>query len=205
MKRLKEKAQAVVDRFADKLMENGIKVTLSVKYFESPVLHHADIVDGADSAVFDLIERSVNEKREKANGYNYKRNKYRCLVLTVCPYAKSTTPKNTRREYAFIAEKLFRRHIGIAPKHIFYDHDKIIKKVSKRIGKILKSATYKGAEAASRNNFTDLLRYTVSSKYGYKKHYFGKSRWTWELIIDCIAVGLTIALVLLLWIIQKYI
>ena len=202
MTSIKEKAQAVIDTFAEKLTENGITVTLSTRYFESIVHHRQDI---ADSAVYDLIRKSADEIKERKNGYGHIRNNFRCLVLTVCPCNKGTVPKDTRREYAFLKEKVFRRHIGLAPKHILYDHDKILKKISKRIEKILKSANKNGAEAASRNNFTDLLRYTVSSKYGYKKHYFGKSRWTWELIIDCIAVGLTIALVLLLWIIQKYI
>ena len=201
MKELKEKAQALIDKYTSELESKGLKILLSKKYLESAVSERA----GGTGAVsiFNSIDRARDRKKEKENGYNYERNKYHYLILTLCPIEKNLVPREEQREYAFVIKKVDRPHIGEEPCEVVYTEEKVLSKIEKRIFKILKKAEKSSPQKMCKNNISDAIRYTMSAKYEYKKRYLGKDSYTWDLLLG-IGVGvLCIAFVFACWLISK--
>ena len=96
MKELKEKAQALIDKYTPELSSKGLKILLSKRYFESEVRERSG-VHGV-GAIFNSIDRARDRKKEKENGYNYVKNRYHYFVLTVCPIKKNMIKREECRE-----------------------------------------------------------------------------------------------------------
>ena len=180
MKELKEKAQALIDKYAPEFSQRGLKIVLSKRYFESEVSERSG--GHGVVAIFNSIDRARDHEEEKEKGYNYERNKYHCFILTVCPIEKNTILREECREYAFVLKKVERAHIGQEPRKIIYQEDKILSKIEKRILKILKKADKYSLQKVCQNTIFDAFRYAMHSKYEYKERFFGKERFSWEMI-----------------------
>lgn len=180
MKELKEKAQALIDKYTPELSSKGLKILLSKRYFESEVGERLGAT--GTGAIFNSIEKAHDRKKENQK-YKYERNKYHALVITVTPDKKSVLPREFCRDYAFVLKKVERAHIGEEPRHIAYEEDKILSKIEKLILKILKKAEQISIQRICKDTFWDAIRYTMKAKYVYKKHFFSKERFTWDLLI----------------------
>ncbi len=58
-----EKANAVLEKYSEQLEDNGIKVTVSKRYFEESVDER--IGNTGNTAIFNEIDRALDRKREK--------------------------------------------------------------------------------------------------------------------------------------------
>ena len=70
MKELKEKAQALIDKYTPELSSKGLKILLSKRYFESNVSERSSGYY-AIGTILNSIDRVRDHKEEKENGYNY--------------------------------------------------------------------------------------------------------------------------------------
>ena len=70
-----------------------------------------------------------DHKKEKENGYNYERNRYHCIVISIIPSNPSALKRAECRDYAFLLEKAERAHIGQEPRKISYEKDKVLAKI----------------------------------------------------------------------------
>ena len=113
MKELKEKAQALIDKYTPELSSKGLKILLSKRYFKSNVSERS-YGYYATGMILNSIDRARDRKKEKENGYNYVKNRYHYFVLTVCPIKKNMIKREECRDYAFLLKKLERAHIGIS-------------------------------------------------------------------------------------------
>ena len=197
MKELKEKAQALIDKYTPELSSKGLKIRLSKRYFESEVGERIGAT--GTGAIFNSIEEAHARKKENQK-YKYERNKYHTLVITVMPDEKSLLPRECCRDYAFVLKKVERAHIGEEPQRIAYEEEKILSKIEKRIMKILKNADQTPIQRVCKNTFFDAIRYTMKAKYGYKKHFLGKDRFTWDLLFGIGVAIFALAVILLCWI-----
>ena len=75
MKELKEKAQALIDKYTPELSSKGLKILLSKRYFESNVSERSSGYY-AIGTILNSIDRVRDHKEEKENGYNYVKNRY---------------------------------------------------------------------------------------------------------------------------------
>ena len=182
MQDIKNKAMEIIDKYEDKLTTKGIKITVSKKYFESTVLERHKSDGGVLGAYFSYLDRARDRREEIKNGYNFEKNKYHYLVLTISPLEKKRTPYKDCREYAFLLKKVERAHIGLEPKKRSCSEDKLLAKIEKRIVKILKKAETQTVQQICQNTFFDALRYVSSPKYEYKEKFCGKDHHTWDTI-----------------------
>ena len=201
MKELKEKAQALIDQYSPELADKGLKILLSKRYFESKV-HERSGTNGA-GAIFNSIDRARDRKEEKEKGYNYQRNKYHCIVISIIPSNPSTLKRAECRDYAFLLEKVERAHIGQEPRKISYEEDKVLAKIERRISKILKKSQRMSPEKICKNNLLDALRYSHGAKYQYKSFFLGKDRFAWDLIFGVCAGVLTLGIVFIGWFVSN--
>ena len=189
---IKEKVQALIDKYDSELSSKGIKILLSKRYFELEVYERSG-GHGA-GALLNSIERAKDLKKEK-DTYKFKRNQYHCLILTICP----TEPQGLRSEdcleYAFFLKKVERAHLGQEPRKIAYHENEILSKIDKRILKILKKAEKSSATKICQNNIIDALRYSTHTAYGYKDKFLGRTRDYWENIFGIGIVLFTILVV----------
>jgi len=200
MTELKEKVQALIDKYDPELSSKGIKILLAKRYFESEVYVRSG-GHGA-GALLNSIARAKDLKKEKEL-YKFERNKYHCLILTICPIEAKGFRREDCREYAFILKKIERAHLGQEPHKIAYHEDKILSKVEKRIQKILKKAEKSSATKTCQNNIIDALRYSTCTVYGYKEKFLGKDRFFWDIVFCIAAVVLVFLIVFICWIIFK--
>jgi hypothetical protein len=182
MQDIKNKAIEIIEKYEDKLTAKGIKITVSKKYFESAVLERHNSYGGVVGAYFSYLDRARDRRDEIKNGYNFEKNKYHCLVLTLSPLDKTKLTHKDCREYAFLLKKAERAHIGIEPQRKSYEEAKVLAKIEKRIVKILKKAETQTVQQIYKNTIFDALRYVSSSKYEYKEKFCGKDRHTWDTI-----------------------
>ena len=180
MKELKEKAQALIDKYTPELSSKGLKILLSKRYFESEVGERIGAT--GTGAIFNSIEKAHDRKKEK-HKYKYERNKYHTFIITVEPNEKSVLSHKCCRDYAFVLKKVERAHIGEEPRHVAYEEEKTLSKIEKLILKTLKKAERLSVQKICKDTFCDVIRYTMKAKYGYKKHFYGKERFTWDLLI----------------------
>ena len=163
MQELRNKIQNLVDKYENKLGSNGIKIIVSKKHFTVSVEEHSTHSPG----LLEDIDHYIHKKKERK--YNYQKNRFHCIVLTCVPIDKPINSNKDYREYAFLLSKVWRAHIGHEPKHITYKENKILSKIEKTIQRIIKKSTDVNADIFCKNSFFDILRYTWSYKYAYKK------------------------------------
>ncbi len=168
----------MVAGYEARLAENGIKIAVSKKYFETEVEQRNTSIN---SLFVNRIMQKLDEKREAKNGYHYNRNIYHCIVITVMPIDKTLVKKEFCRSYSFILRKVERAHIGEIPMRIEYAENKLLSKIEKRILKILKKAEKQSAQKICKDTFLDACRYSASTKYDYKDRILGKDRYFWEI------------------------
>ena len=93
MQEIIEKVNVVLEKYRDQLASNGIKVTVSKRYFEESVGER--IGNTGNTAIFNEIDKALDRKREKKKGYRHTRNRYHVIVLSVIPTDKDII----RRDY----------------------------------------------------------------------------------------------------------
>jgi hypothetical protein len=202
MKELKEKAQALIDKYSPALAAKGLKILLSKRYFESNVSERSSGYY-ASGSILNSIDRARNHKKEKENGYNYVKNRYHYFILTVYPMDKNLIRREDCREYAIAVKKIERPHIGLEPRKFQYHEKKILSIIEKRILKILKKAENQSVQKICQNNMMDAFRYAMHPKYEYKEKFLGKDRFAWEMIFLAVLCALVFGSLFIAWIISK--
>ena len=112
MQEIKDKALEIINNYEEQLASKGIRIILSKKYVETEVEERSGGYANAGQAVFNIIDRAGDRKKEKRKGYNFERNKYHSLVITVAPLGKNPARCENCREYAFVLKKVERAHLG---------------------------------------------------------------------------------------------
>ncbi|MBQ8310924.1 MAG: hypothetical protein IJX80_07930 [Clostridia bacterium] len=199
MREIKDSAQELIDNYADALAQNGIRLAVSKRYFESTVRERNSSAN-TGGVILNVIDRALDKKREEKS-YHYQRNQYHSLVLTVLPTDSRTVTKGRCKEYAFLLRKLERPHIGVEPQKKCYEEQKILRKVEKRILKIIQKAETHPTVKVCRDTWRDALRYTSAAKYGYKTTILGKDYSFWDILFAGLAGLCTIAFVFTAWLI----
>ena len=100
MQEIIEKVNAVLEKYSGQLENNGIKVTVSKRYFEESV--GEQIRNSGESIILNEIEKSLDRKREKKKGYHHIRNRYHVIVLSVIPVKKMLSVGNIAEIMRFI-------------------------------------------------------------------------------------------------------
>ncbi len=200
MQEIIEKVNAVLGKYSEQLENNGIKVTVSKRYFEETVGER--IGNTGNAAIFNEIDRALDRKREKKKGYHHIRNRYHVIVLSVIPVQKDIIRREYCRDYAFCIHKVERAHIGIEPKKYTYEEQKILSKIEKRINKVLRKSQKSAPQKVCKDTLWDAIRYTLP-RYGYKRRFLNRERADWGLIF-LISFGiLALAVALMIWLIGK--
>ena len=202
MQEIIEKVNAILEKYSGQLADNGIKVTISKRYFEESVGER--IGSTGSTAIFNEIDKALDRKREKKKGYHHIRNRYHVIVLSVIPTKKDNARREYCRDYAFCIHKVERAHIGMEPKKYAYEEQKILSKIEKRISKILRKSQKSTPQKVCRDTLFDAIRYTAT-RYGYKRRFLNKERADWELIF-LISFGILALLVIfIIWLFSKLI
>ena len=195
------KVSSLIDSYKEQLSSVGIKITVSKKYFETAVMERSG--GCGVSAIFNSIDRAKDRKAEKKNGYNYVRNKYHCVVLSILPLDKKLVSHMDCKDYSFLLRKSDRAHIGLEPRSIDYEEGRLISKIEKRILKTIKKAQRTDVAKTCKNSIFDALRYTHSIRYEYKKIFCGKDESFWDMLFTVLAGVLTILIVFSVWFFGK--
>lgn len=201
MQEIKNKVLELVNSYKEQLTAKGIKITVSKRYMETAVGERSG--GTGSSAIFNAIDRKNDRKKENENGYNYKRNNYHSIVLTISPLESKIVKNVDCKEYAFLIKKTERAHIGLEPQQKTYAESKILGKIEKRILKILKKAELKSVEEICKNTIFDACRYSHSPKYEYKTTFCGKDRFTWDMIFMFFAVTVLAVVIASVWAVTK--
>lgn len=184
-----DRAEAIVKKYENELLEKGIKCEVSRKYVESAVNDYE----------FSYKDHINNPKYERLKN---RKNKYYLIVLTVSPIKKGEAQKKECRDYAFVVSKSERVFKYAKPKEKFYDEEKILSQIEKQIQKILNKSQTQTSKKVCENNFFDALRYATLPKYNYKKSYLGKDKYTWQILfgiaIPMVVVGALIGVACLI-------
>ena len=200
---IKTKITELVDKYRDQLASKGIKIDISKRYVETEVEERSGGYAYAGQAIFNILDRAIDGKKEKEKGYNFERNKYHSIILTVVPLDAKLVNIKECREYAFVLKKTERAHLGQEPQRKIYQEAEVLSKVEKRILKILKNADKKTLPQICKNTFWDACRYAHSPKYQYKTKFCGKERFTWDMIFMFLAVAIFVAIIAFAWGITK--
>lgn len=200
MQEIKTKASALIDKYKERLESKGIRIILSKRYVEMEVEERSGGYANSGQAIFNIFERAYDRKKEKEKGYNFEKNKYHSIVITVTPLDKALVGVADCREYAFVLKKVVRAHLGQEPQKMSYQEEKILAKIEKRILKILKMADKSSAQKICQNTFWDACRYAHSPKYGYKTEFCGKERYTWDMIFMFLAVAIFVVVIGVAWV-----
>ena len=200
MQKIIEKVNVILEKYSDQLADNGIKVTVSKRYFEESV--GEQIRHSGESIILNEIEKSLDRKREEKKGYHHIRNRYHVIVLSVIPVKKDIVCREYCRDYAFYIHKIERPHIGTEPKKFIYEEQKILSKIEKRINKLLRKTQRNTPQKVCKDNLFDAIRYTAP-RYGYKRRFLNKERADWELIFLISFGVLALVVALMIWLIGK--
>ena len=200
MQEIIEKVNAVLEKYSEQLADNGIKVTVSKRYFEESVGER--IGNTGNTAIFNEIDRALDRKREKKKGYHHIRNRYHVIVLSVIPVKKDVVRLEYCRDYAFCIHKVERAHIGMEPKKYIYEEQKILSKIEKRINELLRKSQKNTPQKVCKDNLFDAIRYTAP-RYGYKRRFLNRERADWELIFLISFGVLALVVALMIWLIGK--
>ena len=200
MQEIIEKANVILEKYSEQLADNGIKVTVSKRYFEESV--GEQIRHYGESIILNEIEKSLDRKREEKKGYHHIRNRYHVIVLSVIPFKKDIVRREYCRDYAFYIHKIERPHIGTEPKEFIYEEQKTLSKIEKRINKLLRKTQRNTPQKVCKDNLFDAIRYTAP-RYGYKRRFLNKERADWELIFLISFGVLALVVALMIWLIGK--
>ena len=200
MKDIKEKTHALIGKYAPMLKERGIAISVRKRYFESEV--NPKFRTTGTGSLLDIADKAIAHRREKKK-YFFEKNKYHCIILSVMPDGNTSLKKERCKEYAVVLKKVERAYEGEKPRHFIYEEEKLLKKVENCILKILKKAEKKAPEKVCKDGFSDVLRYLIRPKYGYKKSVLGRSFFTWDMMIAIAIIVICIAIILLCFIIGK--
>ena len=194
MQDITQRVNAVLGKYGEQLADNGIKVTVSKRYFEASVRERTGAV--GNGAIFNELDRAFDRKKEKS--YHHVRNRYHLIVLSVRPVEKAILRREDCREYAFCVHKTERAHIGMEPRKYTCEEGKIQAKIEKRVRKVLRKAQKNPPEKVCKDRLWDALRYTAT-KYGYKRRFLNKERADWEMIFLFSFGLLAFAVALAIW------
>lgn len=200
MKEIIEKVNDILEKYSEQLAHNGIKVTVSKRYFEESVGER--IGNTGNTAIFNEIDRALDRKREKKKGYHHIRNRYHVIVISVAPTKKDIVRREYCRDYAFCIHKAERAHIGVEPKKYTYEEQKILSKIEKHINKLLRKSQKSIPQKVCKDTLFDAIRYTAP-RYGYKRRFLNKERADWELIFLISFGVLALIVALIIWLIGK--
>ena len=200
MQEIIEKVNVILEKYSEQLADNGIKVTVSKRYFEESV--GEQIRYFGESIILNEIETSLDRKREEKKGYHHIRNRYHVIVLSVIPFKKDIVRREYCRDYAFYIHKIERPYIGTEPKKFIYEEQKILSKIEKRINKLLRKTQRNTPQKVCKDNLFDAIRYTAP-RYGYKRRFLNKERADWELIFLISFGVLALVVALMIWLIGK--
>ena len=200
MQKIIEKVNVILEKYSEQLADNGIKVTVSKRYFEESV--GEQIRYSGESIILNEIEKSLDRKREEKKGYHHIKNRYHVIVLSVIPFKKDIVRREYCRDYAFYIHKIERPHIGTEPKKFIYEEKKILSKIEKRINKLLRKTQRNTPQKVCKDNLFDAIRYTAP-RYGYKRRFLNKERADWELIFLISFGVLALVVALMIWLIGK--
>jgi len=203
LQEIKTKALALIDKYKERLESKGVKIVLSKRYVETEVEERSGGYANAGQAIFNVFDRANDRKKEKEKGYNFEKNKYHSIVITVIPLDKTLVSVSDCREYSFVLKKVERAHLGLEPQKKIYQEEKVLAKIEKRILRILKKADKSSAQEIFKNTFWDACRYAHSPKYGYKTKFCGKERFTWDIIFMFLAVAIFVTVIFVAWSITK--
>jgi hypothetical protein len=195
-----KKVNVILEKYSEQLADNGIKVTVSKRYFEESV--GEQIRHSGESIILNEIEKSLDRKREEKKGYHHIKNRYHVIVLSVIPFKKDIVRREYCRDYAFYIHKIERPHIGTEPKKFIYEEQKILSKIEKRINKLLRKTQRNTPQKVCKDNLFDAIRYTAP-RYGYKRRFLNKERADWELIFLISFGVLALVVALMIWLIGK--
>ncbi len=199
MREFKTKVQELIDRYDESLLQNGLKMRISNRYFETDVHERwGSHINGQQ--IFNIIDRVIDDKKEKKK-YYYQKNRYHTIVLTLLP-ENDTLPLEMCRNYTFVIKKTERAHRGEAPRKIAYKEEKLLLKIEKLLQKVVKRASNNTAEKVCKDTVFDALRYSFFVKYQYKKRILGKSATFFHSLFFAASCVLAISLVILLWIVS---
>ncbi len=157
---IKQIANEIVQKYLPVLEQNGIKCTISQKYFESKI--HEPFNDPKTTEMIN---------KEECENYRFQNNRYKVLVLRFEPADKKVKSKNCR-EYAFLIEKTERPALGRKPRQWTADEEALAMKIEKLLEKIIKKSEKAMPEKLCKNNIFDYMRYHFGAKYLYKKNSF---------------------------------
>ena len=205
MQEIKEKVLELISKYEEQLTAKGIKIKISKKYVETAVPETSGSYISPNSSILKILDRVLNERREKKKGYHFENNKYHSVAITVIPLDKKSVEIGECREYAFVFKKIERAHIGLEPQKITYQENRLLAKIEKRVLKILKKNNKKTAQQICQNTFWDACRYTSSPKYAYKNKFCGKEHDTWDTIFMVLSIALVITFFATVWAITKLI
>lgn len=195
MTELINKIDAIIADYAVQLKEQGVVCSVSKRYVEANIHERTGSLN---SPLLDGLDRYLDKKREKANGWHNQRNRFHFAVLTFSPTERQRVPKAECKKYAFLLRYRGRVHIGEAPKEISRPEDRVLRRVERRIQKMLRMADRCSGAEVCRDGFLDGLRYVLSAGYEDKKKILGKDRWVWELSVMVAAVLLAVLTIVLL-------
>ena len=68
MQEFKEKVQELIDRYDESLSQNGLKIRISNRYFETAV-HERWGSHGKGQQIFNIIDRAIDDKKEKKKNF----------------------------------------------------------------------------------------------------------------------------------------
>lgn len=193
----KEDVLDIVKKYEKQLSENGISIAVSKRYFETKVDEYSTYNPDLVIRALNRAERRLYRKREKI--YKNQPNRYHAVILTVLPSDKSILKRELCRDYAFVLSKTERAHKGLKPEQKDYEKQKIIAKIEKRIKKIINRSSKLLAKKVCKDTIFDVIRYTHSSKYAYKKKALGRDLSTWQCIFAALFGGIVLVGVLLAW------
>ena len=193
MREMKAAVQALVKDYEASLAAVGVDCRVSLRQVTEAVCERPH-----SSGLLDDIQRHIDRKREKENGWHGQRNRYSFAVLTFSPLEKSLVPREDWRKYAIILQRKGRPHIGKAPQETRFTEEAVLKKVAHRVEWMRSLAEKRGAAKACRDTWRDAIRYVTLIGYEEKKRILGKNRWVWVLLILTFVVLLTLLLWLLL-------
>lgn len=167
MKEVRQKAQALVDRYNAELAPFGVRIELSKKYMETDVAQRSTYSSDAGVRLLNYADAHADKKREHT--YKNQPNRYHCIVLDVLPTDKTLVSRECCKTYAFVLRKTERAHIGMQPENVVYKQPKVLLSIERRLEKLQSSAKKHGAKRTCRNTVFDTIRYSISAKYAYKR------------------------------------
>ncbi len=200
---IRDRVQSLIDSYAPRLAEHGIRLTVAKHYFETEVEERSSWTGSGSHLFMNIFSLLYDRHREKKKGYHYAENRYHCLILSVLPLDENVLPQKECRDYACIYHEVKRAHIGDDPYARTAREDRILAKFDRKIRKILKKAEKSTVEKTCRDTVWDALRYTLSSRYGYKREVLGRCMDTWEILFNILAALLVMATVMVMWLLTR--